>query len=517
MRMQALLYILTFSILFCNSVATTFESACTLPPNGVNIVYSGNVRGTFDILWTCISTLLICTWTVQHLCIPEKEKVPKTIGDYWRIRAKEIWRRLKWMISTLLIPELLAGKEFQDLIMARKSCREMESFASEDGVEWNIIQAHYANLGGYVLEFQRGFPCEAEACQPTEKGEGQLKQQTASQEPTVPLAVAAERIFGTQNQGSAAHVNNFKVFFLGFRREPSSEEVPTVQTDDTPLTIIRFHPNADQILALRAHNILPSLPSVSTRNITDKGKGDMFVKATALLQVLWLSTQLAIRTSRHLPISHLELAVLAFSTCAIFTYLCSFNKPQGISEPTYIFVPIALDMPLLERIHAATREFRGYTGTRVSSLFIGGPPNINMLHPIPNDVEYAMYPQIRGWKLPFSYHFVGLTFAGTLFGIIHCLGWNFHFPSSTERLIWRVSSVLTAAWTPIYAVNFVTYKIFKVKFWGLLQLAQLIEIVLWFGYVTARCCLLVLVFRCLFFLERGAFVATLDGLVPHIH
>jgi hypothetical protein len=153
MRMQALLSILTFSILFCNSVATTFESTCTLPPNGENIVHSGNVRGTFDVLRTCISTLLICTWTVQHLCIPKKEKVPKKPGDYWRIHAHEIWRRLKWMIGTLLIPELLAGKEFQDLIMARKSCREMASFASEDRVEWNIIQAHCANLGGYVLEF----------------------------------------------------------------------------------------------------------------------------------------------------------------------------------------------------------------------------------------------------------------------------------------------------------------------------------------------------------------------------
>jgi hypothetical protein len=159
------------------------------------------------------------------------------------------------------------------------------------------------------------------------KRERQVKRQTASQEPTVPLAVAAERIFGPQNQGSAAFSNNFKIFFFGLRRELFSEEVPTVQTDDTPLTTIRFHPNADQILALRVQNILPRLPSVSTRNIMDKSKGDMFVKATALLQVLWLSTQLAIRMSRHLPIS-------PRACCSSFLKLCNFYLLMFVHQTT---------------------------------------------------------------------------------------------------------------------------------------------------------------------------------------
>lgn len=234
------------------------------------------------------------------------------------------------------------------------------------------------------------------------------------------------------------------------------------------------------------------------------------------MQVVWLATQSAIRTSRHLPISLLELAVLAYSTSAFFTYILSFHKPQGINEPTYVSVPIVLDVLLLERIFAATKESSGYTGTRVSSLFIGGPPNINILKSIPNDAEYAIFPTINGWKFPFSYYFVGLTFAGTLFAIIHCLAWNFHFPSSTDRLLWRVSSVLTLAWTPVYAVNFVLCGHLKKLVRGALQFGQSVEIILLLVYVLARCCLLVLVFRCLFFLETGAFVATLDGMIPHI-
>ncbi|KAE9369938.1 hypothetical protein N431DRAFT_469814 [Stipitochalara longipes BDJ] len=228
-----------------------------------------------------------------------------------------------------------------------------------------------------------------------------------------------------------------------------------------------------------------------------------------------LVTQSVIRTSQNLPISHLELAVLTFSISAVFTYVLSFHKPQGVNEPTHISVPTTLDTPLLERIHVATKEFSGYTGTRVSSLFIGGLPNISILEPIPNDAEYAIFPTIRGWKFPFSYYFVGVTFAGTLFAIIHCLAWNFHFPS-TDRLLWRVSSVWTLAWTPAYAVNFVICGNLKRVVRGALQFGQCVEIGLLLGYVIARCCLLVLVFRCLFFLEKEAFVATLEVFLPHI-
>ena len=38
-----------------------------------------------------------------------------------------------------------------------------------------------------------------------------------------------------------------------------------------------------------------------------------------------------------------------------------------------------------------------------------------------------------------------LSFIGALFGSIHCIGWSFAFPSSKERLAWRISSIGIAA------------------------------------------------------------------------
>jgi len=511
--MAAWLLVITLSHLLRTSFATTFESNCTLPATAVNILYTGNIRGTFDILWSCISTLLICTWTVQHLTIPRQAPETKTLMDYWRMRASRAWKLLKWFIVTLLIPELLVGKELQDFVMARKSYREMKSLAIEDGVEWGVVQAYYANLGGFVLELLVHAENEENISQ-TAKGKD-LETQQGPPQHTDPMVVARDT-FATNLQGWKTYTRIPSVILFGHRERTLSDSTQTRNHQTTDPGIVRLHLNADQVLVLRTHNILPGLPSISSASVADRNKGDLVVKGAALLQVLWLGVQTAIRTSRHLPVSHLEIAALAFSTTASFTYICSLNKPQGISEPTYITLAARVDAALLARIHHTASKFSGYSGMRISSLFLEGPPNVSMLHPIPNDVEYEIFPKIKSCQLPFTYYFIGLEIAGVIFGVIHCLAWNFSFPSPAEKLLWRTSSLLTAAWTPVYAVNFVLCTHFKNRVWGVLQLGQFVEIVILILYVGARCCLLVLAFRCLFFMETGAFVATLDGLIPHI-
>lgn len=41
-----------------------------------------------------------------------------------------------------------------------------------------------------------------------------------------------------------------------------------------------------------------------------------------------------------------------------------------------------------------------------------------------------------------------------LFGAIHCFAWSFYFPSETERLLWRIASVITTASPVIWVVLF---------------------------------------------------------------
>ena len=68
--------------------------------NGTDLVHwepSPNTRGTFDILSTCIITLLLCVWTAVHLNVPPP-------GSVWQPRL----RKGGWLILALLAPEMVA-------------------------------------------------------------------------------------------------------------------------------------------------------------------------------------------------------------------------------------------------------------------------------------------------------------------------------------------------------------------------------------------------------------------------
>ncbi|KAH8591595.1 hypothetical protein B0O99DRAFT_690409 [Bisporella sp. PMI_857] len=499
--------------------AKSFQSNCTLPATNVNIMYGGNVRGTFDILWSCIFTLLICTWTVQHLNIPEQDS-STTRRKGVLANVKSNWIPIKWMLSTLVMPELIAAKAFQDWHMSRKSYREMQLFAAQDKVEWTLIHSYYANIGGFVLKL----PPKSNTASNSKSDNGS----SGPDHPSVPpiensLRVATDSsIFNTYDSGGKIAFYALKRYFCAFKEKPDIEgercEEPTLSPlDSDPELELKLHINADQLRALRSIQFIPNIPAISSKEIGDKNKSDVFLKGTALIQLIWLLTQVIIRSIKGLPISHLEVAVLAFAGSTIFTYAFSWSKPQGVNNPTYVKPPAktVIDNVVLATLHTQLVPLSGYTGTRVSSVFLDGPPNINLLHPIPNDAEYDIRPRFFNWTSRFTYYFMGLTISAVLFGIIHCLAWNFHYPSLLEKILWRICSVWITLWTPIYMLNFVAYGRLK-RLPGALKVAQMVEILLFLGYVCARFCLFVLVFRGLFYLETATFKSTLDGIIPHI-
>ncbi|KAL8984384.1 MAG: hypothetical protein Q9177_004714 [Variospora cf. flavescens] len=68
--------------------------------NGSDVVHwkpNPDSRGTFDILTTCVITLLLCVWTAVHLNVPPP-------GYYWR----SVFRRAEWLMLALLAPEMVA-------------------------------------------------------------------------------------------------------------------------------------------------------------------------------------------------------------------------------------------------------------------------------------------------------------------------------------------------------------------------------------------------------------------------
>lgn len=90
-----------------------FPPTCPLPPSPVNHVSSPPTRGTLDILWSCLSVLVFCTWSVQHLNIPPQIR-PVGKVQKLRLRVHLFFWKLKWMLVIVIAPECLLGKALVD-------------------------------------------------------------------------------------------------------------------------------------------------------------------------------------------------------------------------------------------------------------------------------------------------------------------------------------------------------------------------------------------------------------------
>lgn len=175
------------------------------------------------------------------------------------------------------------------------------------------------------------------------------------------------------------------------------------------------------------------------------------VKLLALLQVVYLIIQLVARKVAGLPSAQLEIGALAFSVSSIVTYLLYWNRPQGV-ESVHVFKPKRL--PTDNEIETVARFGPTYMWTKQMLR-----PDYKFekeldIMPIPNDVLQNSYQlsclktQVVGPWLLRSSDIIGLAvgaiLGGTLFGGLHCLAWDFDFPTKAESVLWRVCSVVTS-------------------------------------------------------------------------
>ena len=124
-----------------------FNSHCTIPPDSAGLVAVPDSRGTFNIVWSCLGVVLLCTWAVLHECVPvegDAEKNPCLLGIYLFLCKTSSF------LIAFFAPELFAGKAMGSLYFAREGAKEMEKFAGgaigEGG--WSLCHAFLANMGG---------------------------------------------------------------------------------------------------------------------------------------------------------------------------------------------------------------------------------------------------------------------------------------------------------------------------------------------------------------------------------
>ena len=90
---------------------------------------------------------------------------------------------------------------------------------------------------------------------------------------------------------------------------------------------------------------LVDLPSITTREVRDKSKGNWFSKSLALLQIGWFVVQLLGRVAQGLQTTPLELFTLGAVACTIVSYINWWDKPLDVNTSTTVSMASAREIP----------------------------------------------------------------------------------------------------------------------------------------------------------------------------
>ncbi len=316
-------------------------------------------RGTLDIIWSCVLTISLCTWSVLCLNVPPK-------GEPYH---QTLRRKIMWAILSVAGPEGTFQLALGQWTSARSSVEKFHSLGYED---WTLAHAFFADMGGIML-----------------------------------------------------HTKDFP-----------------------PIPI-----NAVQLHYLVAREFI-QYPQIDRQVISDKNKAEPLVRVITLVQICWFTINCIGRTVQRLAMTTFELTTLAMIACSLGTLFCWLHKPMDVEAP----IPLIADITMAEILTQAGEEAGGrYEETPLDFLnpkrrwswhaywtrgvvVLRGTGLLFVPCKRPFDhIANDNFPEPSARVMPILL-FVHMAYAG-----IHVIGWNFHFPSSTERLLWLISCCITIA------------------------------------------------------------------------
>jgi hypothetical protein len=486
-----------------------------------------------------------------------------------------IWSKAKWLLVTLIFPEFLVGRALQDWILAKEASHDPELKALIDGTEWTVVHAFYANMGGFTVEVgdeelpppNRSF--HVRSVQPLGQvwpPDGIFAAGLALDDPNVTLSRAEDRITSSEGKVVVAP-KRLSGFDKSVPKEadivqaspveptPSFDKGKDAEHRSEPSRRVILHANCKQLRLLGKWGLIKSLPQISREEIECRGEGDVLVKATAVGQTLWLLIQVAVRGSRRLPISQLEIATLAFAVCAFLTYIFSWDKPQNAKLATRVGTLRLRDTAQLadlfdESGHSFFRNFATYfmpkrfcglrpretlfkqpsarkEGVEIKCPIFGAVPNDWVCNLVAGNPAITIpFPNTKEDPLDYAVLGTGAMISGIIFGAVHFAAWDFHFPTPIEQTLWRIASVVSACVLVLHPLIH-TSKVFlfqRVPWFDRTKAARITVVsisgacsfLIMVSYVVSRMFLIVEIFRTLFFLPSEAYISTWSSSVPHI-
>ena len=276
-----------------------------------------NRRGTLDIIFNCLFTIVACTWSVQHFNLP----VPK--DGFWTL----FLRRARWFALAIIFPEVLLLQAVAERYTATM-CRD--KFGKIEGIHvvcssWIArLKKRWKKSGDSDVEISRRTTGEQrqDLLPPTDVDFTLVHAHYA--------AMGGFRLLRTNGSESSNGKDRSR-----------SRSLLDANDDSTVL-------NAMQLANGQLRGLIPPFPMPSTEEIKDMSKSNAFTKVVALIQICGLLASVIARGCEGLAVSQSEIITLAFVGCTLLTYGFWWYKPQDVDTPILIAAPVQ-DEPCLAR------------------------------------------------------------------------------------------------------------------------------------------------------------------------
>lgn len=164
-------------------------------------------------------------------------------------------------------------------------------------------------------------------------------------------------------------------------------------------------------------------------NIRDRSKADGLAKGFACVQTTWFLIHSIGRLFQALPFTTLEISIIPLIGCTFLTYFFYWEKPLDLEATTTIMVP------------AITEDHLAQLRARDPMWYQRPTPEQFKAPRVANEFSTDWY----GYKKE-KYHTTNLeglwmSVVGIPFCAFHIAAWDFHFPTYTECILWRVCTM----------------------------------------------------------------------------
>ncbi|KAF2653807.1 hypothetical protein K491DRAFT_694349 [Lophiostoma macrostomum CBS 122681] len=327
-----------------------------------------NLRGTSDLLISCLTTLSLCAWTAYH---------PNVSGPRGAWRATV--HRISWMVIAIVVPEMVLYCAWEQWWAATRLKKEVNALGKsaidgaggggvggDDGTGGGcrycraMERIEYGGLvGDYALDLLFGGGGEGEdvADNEEEDGDVQANGQVGSQTRCSHSSTRTSRSTNSNHDErlsekiptTADPIPEIWTTEQAFFALAGGFAIPSSTFSSPPRLI--FTPSGLLFLAK-----LGLLPTSTPDTVSDKSKADVIAKVLVCIQAGWFLVQCIARLAQKLPISLLELHVLAHVLCAFAMYVVWLKKPYDATSPIQVEDERVVDLGALFALHIVKPE-----------------------------------------------------------------------------------------------------------------------------------------------------------------